>query len=280
MSNATAMDPTGERMVPENAHPLTFWEHVARYAFAVRYAGGRRVLDVACGEGYGSAALAAAGAAGVIGVDVSASACEHARQKYGLDARVGRAERLPIDTASIDLVVSFETLEHVAEPAAFLDECRRVLVPGGRVVISTPNRDVYGHRTGEQPNPYHCSEMSQAEFTAALGSRFTGLRLFGQRASDPAWFSRHTLSGDRTPWARFRGAERIRLTLQRWFEPTALAGATDAQRADVVGLIRQRSRRWDTLLDPYAVRPQPLASDPDRVAYLIAVAERPGDGER
>src|SRR5690242_18456144 len=106
----------GERMVPEVADQSTFWEHVYRYAFACHFVAGKRVLDVACGEGYGAAALQRVGAASVVGVDVSELACSHVRSKYGLDARAGGAEQIPLADNSVDVVVSFETIEHVRNP--------------------------------------------------------------------------------------------------------------------------------------------------------------------
>src|SRR5258707_11589234 len=101
------LDATRERMVPESSDTPTFWEHVYRYAFASRFVEGRRVLDIACGEGYGAAALEKAGAAHVIGVDISESVCLHARKKYGLDARPGTGEQIPLPDNSVDAVVSF-----------------------------------------------------------------------------------------------------------------------------------------------------------------------------
>ena len=95
----------GERMVPEVADQSTFWEHVYRYAFASRFVAGKRVLDIACGEGYGAAALQKAGAASVVGVDASDLACSHARSKYGLDARAGSAEQIPLPDNSVDVVI-------------------------------------------------------------------------------------------------------------------------------------------------------------------------------
>src|SRR5271169_1956163 len=102
-----------ERMVPEQAHARIFWEHVARYRFAKDFVRGKRILDIACGEGYGAAALAKAGATSVIGVDISPDICQHAQHKFGLDARPGDAHAIPVQDRSIDLVVSFETIEHV-----------------------------------------------------------------------------------------------------------------------------------------------------------------------
>jgi len=150
---------TGERMVPEATDPYTFWEHVYRYRFAARFARGRDVLDVACGEGYGAAALLKSGAASVIGVDVSQAACDHARKKYGIDARCGDASSLPLCDSSIDLIVSFETIEHIPAPGDLLSECSRVLRKRGVLVISTPNRGVY--LEGATPNQFHCSKMNR-----------------------------------------------------------------------------------------------------------------------
>src|SRR6266576_1247061 len=76
---------TGERMIPEKAESATFWEHIYRYRFATRYVRNKRVLDIACGEGYGSFGLLRAGSASVVGVDISEEACANARQKYGID---------------------------------------------------------------------------------------------------------------------------------------------------------------------------------------------------
>src|SRR5690348_55654 len=119
-------DNSGERMIPESSDEFTFWEHAYRYAFASRFVAGKRVLDIACGEGYGGAALLRAGAVHVIGVDVSEEVCLHARSKYDLDARQGSAEQIPLADSSVDLVVSFETIEHISNPDRFLDECVRV----------------------------------------------------------------------------------------------------------------------------------------------------------
>src|ERR1700757_801313 len=155
-------DNNGERMIPETYGGATFWEHVYRYAFASRFAKGKRILDIACGEGYGAAALQEAGATHVIGVDISESVCQHAHKKYGLDARPGTGEQIPLQDKSVDVIVSFETIEHVRDAIRFMDECFRVLAPGGTLIISTPNKGVYSW--GGAPNPHHCSEMTEDEF--------------------------------------------------------------------------------------------------------------------
>jgi len=159
---------TGERLIPDAyAGSLVLAEHLARYRLAARLAGGCDVLDAACGEGYGSAMLAAAGAASVVGLDIDAATVAHARETHGIDAREGDVSRLPFDDGAFDLVVSFETIEHVAEPAAALDEFRRVLAPGGILVVSTPNTDEY-----LEDNPYHLHELTLTQFMEALEGRF------------------------------------------------------------------------------------------------------------
>jgi SAM-dependent methyltransferase len=163
---------TGERLIPEAfAGELVHAEHVARYLLAARLAPGRRVLDIACGEGYGSALLARAGARSVVGVDIDADTVAYARRRYGLDFREGDAKRLDLPDGSVDLIASFETIEHVAEPEAVLDELARLLAPGGLLLISTPNAGEY-----LEDNPFHIHEFTPEEFFGALRARFASIR--------------------------------------------------------------------------------------------------------
>jgi len=164
--------PTGERLIPEAYRgELVHAEHLARYRLAARLAPGRRVLDAACGEGYGTAMLAAAGATSVTGIDIDPATVRHARQRYELDVREGDVAALELADASVDLVVSFETIEHIAYPEAALEEFRRVLSPGGLLLVSTPNTREY-----LELNPYHLRELTSEEFLAALKARFTHVR--------------------------------------------------------------------------------------------------------
>src|SRR5258708_6669853 len=108
---------TGERFLPDCSGEIAY-EHWHRYAFARRLATGKRVLDAACGEGYGSALLAA-NAAEVVGVDIDVATLDHASARYAPIERLrfvhGSCAALPLADASIDLVVSFETVEHLTE---------------------------------------------------------------------------------------------------------------------------------------------------------------------
>jgi SAM-dependent methyltransferase len=173
---------TGERYVPGVKGEIWI-EHWHRYHFARRWAAGRSVVDVACGEGYG-AALLAGDAARVLGVDVSDHAIAHAKKRYaGLaNLRFERASctALPLADASVDVAVSFETLEHIAEQEAFLDELARVLRPDGTLVLSCPNRIEYRDKRGFE-NPFHVKELCREELAALLAPRFPSSAWYGQR---------------------------------------------------------------------------------------------------
>jgi len=178
---------TGERFVPGAAGEI-WYEHWHRYHFAAGLVAGRDVLDVACGEGYGSALLARH-ARHVTGGDVAPAAIDHACARYAsaanLDFRVADCTTLPFADASFDAVVSFETIEHIAAQEAFLDEVRRVLRPGGLVVLSCPNRAEYTDKRNVT-NEFHVRELYRDELEALLAPRFAHLEWYGQR---PGFFS-------------------------------------------------------------------------------------------
>jgi tRNA G46 methylase TrmB len=178
---------TGERFVP-GVQGEIWVEHWHRYHFASRWAAGKRVLDVACGEGYGSALLARA-AKSVVGVDISPQAVAHAKREY---AALGNASfleapctKLPLADASIDLAVSFETVEHITGQEEFLAELARVLAPGGVLLISSPNKLEYSDKR-DYANEFHVKEMYREEFAALVGRHFPQLDWYGQR---PSFFS-------------------------------------------------------------------------------------------
>jgi len=173
---------TGERYVP-GAKGEIWIEHWHRYHFAARWAAGRRVLDVACGEGYGTALLARS-AAHATGIDVSEAAVAHARRTYGAQTNLAYARascaRLPLADASVDLAVSFETLEHIDAQEAFLDELARVLAPGGVLVLSCPNKLEYSDRRSYR-NEFHVKELYREELEALVAPRFPERAWYGQR---------------------------------------------------------------------------------------------------
>ncbi len=174
---------TGERFTPECVREI-WYEHMHRYAFARPLAHGLRVLDAACGEGYGSALLADA-AEEVLGLDISPQAIAHARARYGTRAnlRFDVADCTALDhlpSASFDLIASFETLEHVEAQERMLDGFARLLRPGGLLLVSTPDKRNYSDIPGTV-NEYHVRELYRDQFEALLASRFAAHRLFGQK---------------------------------------------------------------------------------------------------
>lgn len=158
-----------ERLVPEGAVEASLQEHVARYRFARERVRGR-VLDVACGTGYGTAML------GAVGVDLSLEALRYARRHPARYAAADAA-RLPFGRV-FDAVVSFETLEHVPDPGRFVAECARVLKPDGLFLVSTPNRELWSPRSPTPLQRHHVKEFNRREFLEVL--RPFKVQLFGQ----------------------------------------------------------------------------------------------------
>lgn len=176
------MEFTGERYVPTEAGEVRH-EHLHRYAWCLPLIEGRAVLDIACGEGYGSAIMARR-ARSVVGVDISFEAVEHASKTYGdltnLSFRVGDAAEIPLPDDSVDVVVSFETIEHHDRHEEMLSEIRRVLRPDGILIMSSPNRAVYSELAGHH-NEFHVKELNFDEFDQVLRRQFHDVSYFGQR---------------------------------------------------------------------------------------------------
>ncbi|WP_376692635.1 class I SAM-dependent methyltransferase [Wenzhouxiangella sp. EGI_FJ10409] len=181
MSEQHQLDFTGERFTPECVREMAY-EHWHRYAWAAELVADKEVLDAACGEGYGSNLLAAR-ARSVTGLDIGEAAVAHARERYrrdNLQFDQGNATKLPYDDGSFDVVVSFETLEHLEAQETLLAEFRRVLRPDGFLVISSPDRKTYSDETGYD-NPFHVRELYRDELESLIESSFPAFRLFGQK---------------------------------------------------------------------------------------------------
>jgi SAM-dependent methyltransferase len=192
-----------ERVFPGLSPDDVVEEHEERYHFAKPYATGTRVLDAACGSGYGTAALASAGADFAIGVELALDVVRYATAQ-GEDGRVaylaGDCEALPFADASFDLVVSFETIEHLAHPFRFLKEARRVLRDEGTFILSTPNPLIanfpYGVLRPLPPtplNPFHTREFTLDELRDDLRPAFDVVDAWVQRPVPLARFLLHTL---------------------------------------------------------------------------------------
>ncbi|MGH8172481.1 MAG: class I SAM-dependent methyltransferase [Rhodanobacteraceae bacterium] len=173
---------TGERFTPECVREI-WYEHWHRYLFARRLVAGKRVLDAACGEGYGSALLADA-AAEVVGVDIDAASVAHARERYGqranLSYQVGDATALDFPPGRFDVIVSFETLEHVAAQVELLAGFARALTDDGLLIVSSPDKHEYSEVVGFR-NEFHVRELYRDELLALLKPHFGAVRLFGQK---------------------------------------------------------------------------------------------------
>ena len=167
-----------ERMVPEfHEGNMIYAEHIARYEAAAELVEGKEVLDIASGSGYGTAVLGGR-AKRVVGVDISQEAIEYSKEKYprkNVEYLVGSATEIPLKDASMDVVVSFETIEHVDEPEKFLSEVRRVLKSDGLLVISTPNKEEFA-----EGNHFHVHEYTLEELQDSLKKRFKYTRLVWQ----------------------------------------------------------------------------------------------------
>lgn len=173
---------TGERFTPELDNEIAL-EHFHRYLLALAFCRDKEVLDVACGEGYGTALIAQV-ARRVTGVDSARDAIDHCNRHYASEAinfRLGEAKALPLEDSSVDVVVSFETVEHFAEHEQFIAEVERVLRPGGTVILSTPDRPTYATITSE-PNEFHVRELDRDEFMRLLRKRFRHVVIGGQRS--------------------------------------------------------------------------------------------------
>ena len=185
------LEPTGERMIMEHykSSPedyVIYLLHIATYRFAEQFTMGKRVLDFGCGSGYGSAEIAV-DAAHVTGVDIVDDAIVYARENFARDNLAFRTidpdAPLPFADGSFDTVLSFQVIEHVPDPARYLSDIRRVLVPGGRLVLATPDRSTR-LLPGQRPwNRWHLHEYDAAELDALLARFFAPVDVLGMTAT-------------------------------------------------------------------------------------------------
>lgn len=176
-------DYNGERFLPDECNGEIAIEHYQRYQLAKQLVKNKVVLDSACGDGYGSSLLAES-AFKVIGLDIDEAVIEKANQKYGnskLSYITGSIEKLPFDDAMFDIIVSYETIEHVNETIqnSFLNEIRRVLKPDGILIISTPNKMVYTDLV-KGINKFHVKEFYVDEYIEFLHGFFSNIDIFCQ----------------------------------------------------------------------------------------------------
>ena len=172
---------TGERTLPDiPAENYWYRRHLVVYEWIARRVDGARVLDLACGEGYGSSVLARS-AGEVVGVDANPEAHEHARLRYtqpGLRFERGLVEGFG-QPGTFDAVVFLQTIEHVADPVVVLEHIRSLLVSGGVVYVSTPNVLTLAPGAEKSNNPWHMKEYRASEFEALCTSVFGSVQMLG-----------------------------------------------------------------------------------------------------
>lgn len=166
---------TGERTVPDvEVENYWFRRHEVVYQRLARHCRERDVLEAGFGEGYGADLLSTV-ARTVIGVDYDESAVAHVRARYPrVRALQGNLAALPLPDESVDVVVNLQVIEHLWDQSQFVGECRRVLRPGGALLISTPNRITFTPGSDTPINPFHTRELNAGELTDLLtGGGFT-----------------------------------------------------------------------------------------------------------
>lgn len=160
---------TGERTIPGlDIENYWFRRHEVVYELLAPRCAGREVLEAGFGEGYGADLLADV-AIHVVGVDYDESAVAHVRGRYPrVEVIQGNLAELPLPDSSVDVVVNFQVIEHLWDQPQFVAECRRVLRPGGLLMMSTPNRITFTPGSDTPLNPFHTRELNAAELTELL----------------------------------------------------------------------------------------------------------------
>lgn len=178
----SASEAEAERFDPRRDGPELAYEHLHRYVLASQVVEGLRVLDLAAGTGYGSNLLART-AGKLVSLDL-----ERAGLSGGPAGVCGDAQKLPFADGSFDVVVCFEAIEHVPDPARLVAEAKRVLSGPSILLVSTPDREIYSVRA-EHRNPYHIAEMTRPEFQRLLRTHFGHLRMLGQGLWAGSWIA-------------------------------------------------------------------------------------------
>lgn len=173
-----SIDDTGERMIPAyHKGRIVYGEHIVRYQAAVGLVKGRTVLDIASGSGYGTACLAAS-AKKIYGVDVDEEAIKYAKMNYNNSNThfiKGDGIKIPLDDNSVDVVISFETIEHIEDYGFFMKEIKRVLTPDGLLVLSTPNDTEF-----PEGAHYHIHEFEHDELKKLVAKHYKNVEEYFQ----------------------------------------------------------------------------------------------------
>jgi 2-polyprenyl-3-methyl-5-hydroxy-6-metoxy-1,4-benzoquinol methylase len=235
----------GERTLPDVPEEnYWFQRHVAVYEWVARHVAGRRVIDMASGEGYGADLLAAA-AASVVGVDANPDAFEHARLRYVRPNLRFERSMVEVYAEPCDAIVFLQTIEHMRDPDAVLEHFAAMLAPGGVVFVSTPNVLTLAPAGAERSgNPWHLREYRPDEFAALCAAHFPHVELYGLFHARK--LAAHQVAIERLGWDAIH--RRLRLTRRFYdrFVPAisprdfALRAGRDLARAlDLVAVLRR-----------------------------------------
>lgn len=185
-----------ERIAIESPGDPWYEEHQSRYSWARQFVNGKIVLDAACGTGHGLGTIRGGGADWILGIDRSSKIRVDGVSVKSIQVCQADLSSIPVKDDSFDVVTSFETIEHLASPEAFLDEVARVLRPRGSLLMSTPNGALTLRKGRHKPrNPYHVREFRPDELAEMVSQRFETVTLFGQVVSPafgvcPFWDAR------------------------------------------------------------------------------------------
>ena len=221
---------TGERTLPDVPEE-NYWfrRHLAVYEWIAARAHGRRVVDLACGEGYGSAVLART-AASVVGVDANPEAFEHARAKYPTVA----FERNMVELwqGDVDCVVFLQTIEHIPDPDAMLAHIRELIGPAGVAYVSTPNVLTLAPKGAERSgNPWHVREYRPHEYRALCERHFARVDLLGLFHARKLWA--HQVAIEHLGWDRVHRALHLTQPFYDRFTPAISARDFALRRGDL-----------------------------------------------
>jgi SAM-dependent methyltransferase len=265
------LEPTGERMIVDEYHAsvedhLIYLMHMASYAYAEGYAHGKRVLDFGCGSGYGSALIAKA-ADSVHALDVAQDAIDYARAHFSRPnlefSRVQPDAQLPFDNGSFDLVLSFQVFEHVRDTGRYLAEIQRVLAPGGRLILITPDRDTRLFPLQRPWNRWHLKEYSQRGLRRILERVFPEVEVMGMSARSDVI-----------------GIEIRRCRKLKWLSlPFTLPIIPDAWRVAALNAVHRHRQRGSAVGPPgnydFTVEDIHIARDASPSVNIVALCKKP-----
>jgi SAM-dependent methyltransferase len=213
---------TGERTLPDVPEE-NYWfrRHLAVYEWIAARVAGRRVVDLACGEGYGSAVLART-AQRVVGVDANPEAFEHARAKYTTATVSFERDMIETWTGDADCVVFLQTIEHVQDPDAVLDRLRGLIGPAGVAFVSTPNVLTLAPKGAQRSgNPWHVREYRPDEYRALCDRHFSRVEVHGVHHGRKLRL--HQVAIERLGWDQIHAALHVTKPFYERFTPAISA---------------------------------------------------------